>query len=141
VRSSRLPRRRLRLRRYRNALPALNYRPRYILIRSFGFSLRLRLRLPFLLQQIQILLRRDGLRTGLFRLLPRVFRLLPVYLAHLFHLSLVLLLVALLLIALQRPLLIHLALVNLFRGWLSKRQRARNRNQQPTKSKHGFHAI
>jgi hypothetical protein len=112
------------LRRYRNALPALNYRPRSVLIRSFGFGLRQRLSLFFLLLQIDILLRGDGLRTSLFHLLSRLFCLLPVYLAHLVHLRLVYLFVALLLITLQRPLFRYLVLMDLLRRWLSKGQRA-----------------
>lgn len=116
-----LSRRRLRLGRYRNALPALNYRLRHVLIRPCRFGLRRRLSLLFHLLQIEILLRGDGLRTSLFRLLARLFRLLPVYLAHLIDLRLTYLLVSLLLLTLQRPLLCHLALVNLFRSWLGKR--------------------
>jgi hypothetical protein len=119
--SSGLCRRRLRLRCCRNALRALNRRYSYILICSFRSGLRLRLLLLFLLEQIQILLSGNSLRAGLFRPLPRVFRLLPIYLPHLFHLSLVLLRVALLLIALQRALLHQLVLLNLLRGRLSKR--------------------
>jgi len=110
---------------------------RIILCKGFRFGLRL-FGQPL---EIQILLRSDGLRTGLFRLLPRVLRLLPVYLAHLIDLRLVLLLFALLLVMLKRSLFRHLTLVDLLRGGLRKSQRARDRNQQLTKPKHGFHTI
>ncbi len=70
-------------------------RPRRTSLISVRLTLRRRLRLFLLLQQIQILLRGDGLCAGLFRLLPRFFRLLPIDLTHLFHLSVALLLLTL----------------------------------------------
>ena len=94
------------------------------MILTICVSLSLRFRLFSLLQQILAFLCGDGLCARLFRPLPRVFSLLPVYLVHLLNLSLMLLLLALFLLVLQFPLYGHLALLDLLRGGLSKCYRA-----------------
>ena len=87
------------------------------LIRVLPLALSLLLLLGLLLKQIQLLLSCDGLRLGRARiLLALIRRLLAVDRAHLLLLRLMLLLIARRGVALQRPLLGLLSLLNLPRG-------------------------